>query len=134
MSWKILRSATSCLSSASNLLPQQKQMFGKSSRSSQESKAKTSHLHVPTFPTRQGIKRPSLSINRQNNSPHQEPILERGGGTGRREAITSRSKDVPRTTVSAFPILNSHTTSRLNTRQYTQSRIVHFKELVHNVS
>ncbi|XP_017287266.1 von Willebrand factor D and EGF domain-containing protein isoform X2 [Kryptolebias marmoratus] len=121
------RVCTKTSKEASNLLPQQ--MFAKSSRSS--SKTKVSHLHLPSFPPRQGIKRQSSSVTRQNSPLHQDPVSDRGGGTGRREAVTSASRNLPRTTVSALHVLNSHTTSEgADSRPNTRSRTAHFRELL----
>lgn len=75
---------TSCLSPASNHLPQQ-QTAGKTSSSS-----KVSQLHLPHLASRHSIKHlssssSSSSITRANQIPRQLPSR---GGTGRREAVT----------------------------------------------
>lgn len=86
---------TSCLSSASNHLPQQQQTLSRSSRVSQ--------LHLPVLPSRHGVKHLSLPVTRasRDNSAHQLPAPGgRGGGTGRREAVTAPrdTKTSPRLT------------------------------------
>lgn len=123
---------TSCLSSASNVLPEQ-QMFGKSSRYLHVSKAKPSqlHIHLPSFPSRQSIRRPLLSVATQDNPPRQHLSSQRGGGTGRREAVSSSSRDTPRTSSNA--LFNPHSTheiaiSRSVTRTFTRSRTETFRE------
>ncbi|MEQ2274967.1 hypothetical protein XENORESO_016941 [Xenotaenia resolanae] len=115
---------------ASNFLPQQ-QMFGKSSRYFHGSKAKPSHLHLPSFPSRQSIKHPPLSLATRDNPPHQDLASQRSGGTGRREAVASSSKDAPRTSSNAsFKPHATHETaiSRSDTRMYTRSRTASFRE------
>ncbi|XP_047211508.1 von Willebrand factor D and EGF domain-containing protein isoform X2 [Girardinichthys multiradiatus] len=115
---------------ASNFLPQQ-QMFGKSGRYFHGSKAKPSHLHLPSFPSRQSIKHPPLSLATQDNPPHQDLASQRSGGTGRREAVASSSKDAPRTSSNAsFKPHATHETaiSRSDTRMYTRSRTASFRE------
>lgn len=118
---------TSCLSSASNHLPQQ-QTLGKTGRSPLGSSSKVSQLHLPHLPTRHAIKHLSLAVTRANggNTPRQVPASGRGGGTGRREAVTA-SRDVPRTPVSSLLVTtNAHTTRqsanlRSDARTYARS-------------
>ncbi|XP_042075813.1 von Willebrand factor D and EGF domain-containing protein isoform X2 [Haplochromis burtoni] len=75
---------------ASNHLPQQ-QTLGKSSRSSYgSSSSKVVHVHLPNLPNRYGVKHLSSSFIRS----HQVTGSGREGGTGRREAIISASRDV----------------------------------------
>ncbi|XP_023185766.1 von Willebrand factor D and EGF domain-containing protein-like isoform X2 [Xiphophorus maculatus] len=117
---------------ASNVLPEQ-QMFGKSSRYLHVSKAKPSqlHIHLPSFPSRQSVRRPLLSVATQDNPPRQHLSSHRGGGTGRREAVSSSSRDTPRTSSDA--LFNPHSTheiaiSRSVTRTFTRSRTGTFSE------
>ncbi|KAM4711415.1 von Willebrand factor D and EGF domain-containing protein [Anableps anableps] len=102
---------------ASSILPQQ-QTFGKPSRYLRGSKAKPSHLHLPSFPSRQPIKRPPLSVATQDNPPHQALPSQRGGGTGRREAVSSSSRDA---------LFNPHSTQEI-ARSDTRSRAAPFRE------
>lgn len=98
--------AANVLPSASNHLHQQ-QTVGKSSRSPHGSSSKVSQLHLPVLPPRHGIKHQSSSVTRAN-APHHTSAPGRGGGTGRREAVTVASRDVPRT--SAHHISTFHVT------------------------
>ncbi|XP_030604190.1 von Willebrand factor D and EGF domain-containing protein-like [Archocentrus centrarchus] len=91
---------------ASNHLPLQ-QLLGKSSRSSHGSSNKDLHLHLPNFPTRYSVKHLSSPFIRSNRE-HQVTTSGREGGTGRREAVTSASRDVSRTSVSALHV-TAHT-------------------------
>ncbi|XP_032413040.1 von Willebrand factor D and EGF domain-containing protein isoform X2 [Xiphophorus hellerii] len=116
----------------SNVLPE-KQMFGKSSRYLHVSKAKPFqlHIHLPSFPSRQSVRRPLLSVATQDNPPRQHLSSQRGGGTGRREAVSSSSRDTPRTSSNA--LFNPHSTheiaiSRSVTRTFTRSRTGTFSE------
>ncbi|KAE8278246.1 von Willebrand factor D and EGF domain-containing protein Precursor [Larimichthys crocea] len=97
---------------ASNHLHQQ-QTVAKTSQSLHGSTSKVSQLHLPNLPIRHSIKHLSLPVTRANrdNIPRQNPS-GRGGGTGRREAVTP-SRDVPRTSISA--------NLRTDTRAYTRS-------------
>ncbi|XP_054480085.1 von Willebrand factor D and EGF domain-containing protein [Anoplopoma fimbria] len=109
---------------ASNHLPQQ-QTLGKTVRSSQGSSGKVSQLHLPILPSRHGIKHLSWSVTRANRD--QVPTSGRGGGTGRREAVTVASRDVPRTSISALHVTaNTHITRhgaslRTDARTYARS-------------
>ncbi|XP_054632729.1 von Willebrand factor D and EGF domain-containing protein [Dunckerocampus dactyliophorus] len=85
---------------ASNHLPAQ-QPAGQKSRSLHSS-SKVSSLHLPALPSKRGIKHLSVS---KDTTLHQDLALGRGGGTGRREAV---SGDVGRTTISAFPVAATH--------------------------
>ncbi|KAM9835994.1 von Willebrand factor D and EGF domain-containing protein [Aulostomus maculatus] len=87
---------------AFNLLPHQ-QTAGKSSRSPHLS-SRVSQLHLPALPTRHSIKHLSLSVTRANrdNAPRQGPVSGRGGGTGRREAVTIASRVVTRTSTNTL--------------------------------
>ncbi|XP_049426100.1 von Willebrand factor D and EGF domain-containing protein isoform X1 [Epinephelus fuscoguttatus] len=109
---------------ASNHLPQQ-QTVSKTGRSPYGSSSKVSQLHLPNLPTRHGIKHLSWSVTRANrdNAPRQVPSSGRGGGTGRREAVTVGSRDVPRTSVGALNTHITHHGSNLRTdaRAYTRS-------------
>ncbi|KAM6958041.1 von Willebrand factor D and EGF domain-containing protein [Tautogolabrus adspersus] len=113
---------------ASNHLPQQ-QTIGKTSRSPYGGSGKVSQLHLPNLPSRHGVKHLSLSVTRasRDNSSRQVPASGRGGGTGRREAVTA-SRHVPRTSISAFHVTaNTHTARhsadiRLDTRSYASSK------------
>ncbi|XP_059183978.1 von Willebrand factor D and EGF domain-containing protein [Centropristis striata] len=98
---------------ASNHLPQQ-QTVGKTSRQTHGHSSKVSQLHLPNLPTRHGVKHLSWSVTRANrdNAPRQVPASGRGGGTGRREAVTAAARDVPRTSA-------SHVTT--HHRSYTRS-------------
>lgn len=117
---------TSRLFSASNHLNQQ-QTVAKTSQSLHGSTSKVSQLHLPNLPIRHSIKHLSLPVTRANrdNIPRQNPS-GRGGGTGRREAVTP-SRDVPRTSISAHHVTsNTHITHqsanlRTDTRAYTRS-------------
>ncbi|XP_075951060.1 von Willebrand factor D and EGF domain-containing protein [Anarhichas minor] len=108
---------------ASNHLPQQ-QTLGKTIRSPQGSSSKVSQLHLPNLPSRHGIKHLSWAVTRENrdNAPRQVPTSGRGGGTGRREAITV-SRDVPRTSIGALHVTaNTHNTRHsTNLRTYSRS-------------
>lgn len=92
----MLIDVTSHLSSASNHLPQ---TLGKSTRP-QHGTTKVSQLHLPPLPNRHNIKHLSALVTRANrdNAPRQPPGLGREGGTGRREAVTVISRDVPKVT------------------------------------
>ncbi|XP_037617334.1 von Willebrand factor D and EGF domain-containing protein isoform X1 [Sebastes umbrosus] len=113
---------------ASNHLPQQ-QTLGKTSRSQHGSSSKVSQLHLPNLPSRHGIKHLSWSVTRANrdNAPHQVPASGRGGGTGRREAVTVALRDIPRTSNSALHVTaNTHiprhsANLRSDARTYTRS-------------
>ncbi|XP_015227189.1 PREDICTED: von Willebrand factor D and EGF domain-containing protein-like isoform X1 [Cyprinodon variegatus] len=107
---------------ASNFLPQQ-QTSGKFSRYLQGKKAKTSHLHLPNFPFRQSIKRPPSSFATQDEPSAQDLASQRAGGTGRREAVTSSSRDATKTTPSAvsYPLSSQEISI---TRSVTRSRSV----------
>ncbi|XP_067356853.1 von Willebrand factor D and EGF domain-containing protein isoform X1 [Channa argus] len=72
---------------ASNHLPQQ-QTGGKTGRPPHGSSSKAPQLHLPNFPARHSIKHLSSSVNRDNAARH-ALASERGGGTGRREAISA---------------------------------------------
>ncbi|XP_023151416.2 von Willebrand factor D and EGF domain-containing protein isoform X1 [Amphiprion ocellaris] len=114
---------------ASNHLPQQ-QTLGKSSRSPHTSSSKISQLHLPSLPSRHGIKHLSSSVTRTNrdNAPRQPPASGRGGGTGRREAVTSASRDVPRTSIGAHRVTaNTHITQQ---RMYARTIITASREFV----
>ncbi|XP_068165646.1 von Willebrand factor D and EGF domain-containing protein isoform X2 [Antennarius striatus] len=80
---------------ASNHLPQQRPA-GKTNRQPPGRSSKVSQLHLPNLPIRH-LSLPSARANR-DNTPRQVPPSRRGGGTGRREAVTP-SKDVARTSV-----------------------------------
>ncbi|XP_067439212.1 von Willebrand factor D and EGF domain-containing protein isoform X2 [Thunnus thynnus] len=120
---------------ASNHLHQQ-QTVSKSSRSPHGSSSKVSQLHLPALPTRHGIKHLSASVTRANrdNAPRQAPASGRGGGTGRREAVTVTSRDVPRTSVGALHFsANTHITRqssnlRSDARTYGRSSITTSRE------
>ncbi|XP_073318213.1 von Willebrand factor D and EGF domain-containing protein [Pagrus major] len=110
---------------ASNHLPQQQTVI-KTSRSAQGSSSKVSQLHLPNLPTRHSIKHLSLSVTRANrdNTPQQVPASGRGGGTGRREAVTA-SRDFPRTSISA----NTYITRQgVNLRTYARSSTTFSRE------
>uniref|UniRef100_UPI0037E70201 von Willebrand factor D and EGF domain-containing protein n=1 Tax=Semicossyphus pulcher TaxID=241346 RepID=UPI0037E70201 len=114
---------------ASNHLPQQ-QTVGKNSRSPHGSSSKVSQLHLPILPSRHGIKHLSLPVTRssRDNSPRQVPASGRGGGTGRREAVTA-FRDVPRSSISTFYLnANTHTSRqspeiRSDARTYARSSV-----------
>uniref|UniRef100_A0A8D3AQ72 Si:ch211-246m6.5 n=1 Tax=Scophthalmus maximus TaxID=52904 RepID=A0A8D3AQ72_SCOMX len=96
---------------ASNHLPQQ-QTEGKTSRSPHGIGSKVSQLHLPNLPSRHGIKHlSSLSVTRPHQEkalPRQVPATGRGGGTGRREAMTA-SRDVTKTSLSTVHVsANTH--------------------------
>ncbi|KAM4538056.1 von Willebrand factor D and EGF domain-containing protein [Fundulus diaphanus] len=111
---------------ASRFLPQQ-QTSGKSSRNLHGSRAKPSHLHLPSLPSRQFIKHPPVSLANQDNPPHQDLASQRGGGTGRREAVTSSSRDAPRTASGA--VFNPHPTHEIAvSRSDIRSRTTVFRE------
>ncbi|XP_034465210.1 von Willebrand factor D and EGF domain-containing protein isoform X3 [Hippoglossus hippoglossus] len=122
---------------ASNHLPQQ-QAAGKTSRSSHGSISKVSQLHLPNLPSRHSIKHlSSLSVTRQNqdNTPRQVPASGRGGGTGRREAVTA-SRDVTKTSASALHVTaNTHNTRqsanpRSEAKTYATTRFAALREVV----
>ncbi|XP_029306710.1 LOW QUALITY PROTEIN: von Willebrand factor D and EGF domain-containing protein [Cottoperca gobio] len=77
---------------ASNHLLQQ-QTLSKANRSPHGSSSKVSQLHLPHLPSRHGIKHLSWSVTRANrdNAARQAPAAGRGGGTGRREAVTANT-------------------------------------------
>ncbi|XP_071320848.1 von Willebrand factor D and EGF domain-containing protein isoform X2 [Trachinotus anak] len=103
---------------ASNHLPQQ-QTVGKTSRSPHGSGSKVSQLHLPNLPARHGIKHLSLSVTRpkQDNAPRQVPASGRGGGTGRREAVTA-SRDA---SVSPLHVTANTQSIRQRARTYTRT-------------
>ncbi|KAI3366129.1 hypothetical protein L3Q82_009954, partial [Scortum barcoo] len=117
----------SCLSSASNHLPQQ-QTVGKTGQSSHGSSSKVSQLHLPDLPGRHGIKHLSTSVTRahRDNTPRHVSASGRGGGTGRREAVTA-SRDFPRTSISArhvtanTHIIHQSANPRSDVRTYTRT-------------
>uniref|UniRef100_A0A1A8HVF3 von Willebrand factor D and EGF domains n=1 Tax=Nothobranchius kuhntae TaxID=321403 RepID=A0A1A8HVF3_NOTKU len=124
------RVCTKTSKEASNLLPQQ-QTFGKPIRYQQEVKSKAPHLHLPSLPSRYSINRQSSSVTRPDSPPRQDLVAERGGRTGRREAVTSAAR-VVKTTLSDVSS-NSYTTqentsSRSDARTY--SRITTVKQPV----
>ncbi|XP_038577895.1 von Willebrand factor D and EGF domain-containing protein isoform X2 [Micropterus salmoides] len=108
---------------ASNHLSQQQQV-GKASRSPQGSSSKVSQIHLPSLPTRHGIKHLSLSVTSANrdNTQRQVPVSGRGGGTGRREAVTVAARDVPRTSVSALHVTHI-TRQRANLRSDDRTNV-----------
>ncbi|XP_036946841.1 von Willebrand factor D and EGF domain-containing protein isoform X2 [Acanthopagrus latus] len=111
---------------ASNHLPQQ-QTVVKTSRVAHGSSSKVSQLHLPNLPTRHGVKHLSPSVTRANrdSTPQQVPASGRGGGTGRREAVTA-SRDFPRTSISA----NTYVTRQnVNLRTYARSSTTFSREL-----
>ncbi|XP_047432109.1 von Willebrand factor D and EGF domain-containing protein isoform X2 [Mugil cephalus] len=107
---------------ASNHLPQ---LQAKSSRSSHISGSRVSQLHLPGAPTRHGIKHLSSYVTRGNrdNAPRQLPAAGRGGGTGRREAVTSNSRDVAANTRAGSSIAKPHRVTQ--PKQATQPRLNH---------
>ncbi|XP_054590485.2 von Willebrand factor D and EGF domain-containing protein isoform X2 [Nothobranchius furzeri] len=126
------RVCTKTSKEASNLLPQQ-QTFGKPIRYQQEVKSKAPHLHLPSLPSRYSINRQSSSVTRPDSPPRQDLVAERGGRTGRREAVTSAAR-VVKTTLSDVSS-NSYTTqentsSRSDARTYSRSRITTVKQPV----
>ncbi|XP_039998529.1 von Willebrand factor D and EGF domain-containing protein isoform X3 [Xiphias gladius] len=120
---------------ASNHLPQQ-QTVGKTSRSPHGSGSKVSQLHLPNLPTRHGIRHLSLSVTRpnQDNAPRQVPASGRGGGTGRREAV-SATRDVTKTPVSTLNVTaNTHVSHqsanpRSDVRKYARTTITALGEV-----
>ncbi|KAG7503824.1 von Willebrand factor D and EGF domain-containing protein-like [Solea senegalensis] len=98
---------------ASNHLPQQR-TAGTISRSPHASGSKVSQLHLPNLPGRHGIKHLSTLVaprpSQHHAPPHPGPASGRGGGTGRREAVTAY-RDVTRTPGSpALSAANTHVT------------------------
>ncbi|XP_076013749.1 von Willebrand factor D and EGF domain-containing protein isoform X2 [Genypterus blacodes] len=83
---------------ASSHLPQQ-QTLGKTGRSPQSGNVKVPQLHLQTLSVRHGVKRLSVPETRatRGNTPLRTPASGRGGGTGRREAVTIASRNFPRT-------------------------------------
>ncbi|XP_061920368.1 von Willebrand factor D and EGF domain-containing protein-like [Entelurus aequoreus] len=75
---------------------------GHKSRSLHSSSSKVSSLHLPVLPSKHTMKR--LPVNR-DSALHQHSAFWRGGGTGRREAV---SGDIGRTTISALPVTATH--------------------------
>ncbi|KAF7647992.1 hypothetical protein LDENG_00163670, partial [Lucifuga dentata] len=83
----------------------QEQKLGKTSRSPQ---VKAPQLHLPT---RHSVKHVSTSVTRASpaGTPFHAPTSGRGGGTGRREAVTVASRSFPRTLDSSIHFTtNSH--------------------------
>ena len=110
-----------CPSSASNRLPQQ-QPGGKTSRSPHGSGVKVSQLHLPNLPARHGIKHLSSSVTRpsQGHVPRQAPASGRGGGTGRREAVTV-PRDVTKTSVGAAHAPANSNVTQQGARKYART-------------
>ncbi|XP_068575499.1 von Willebrand factor D and EGF domain-containing protein [Cebidichthys violaceus] len=108
---------------ASNHLPQQ-QTLGKTVRSPHGSSSKVSQLHLPNLPSRHGIKHLSWAVTRasRDNAPRQVPASGRGGGTGRREAVTVASRDVPRTSIGALHVTAHTHITRHSTHLRTHGR------------
>ncbi|XP_019957821.2 von Willebrand factor D and EGF domain-containing protein [Paralichthys olivaceus] len=119
---------------ASNHLPQQ-QTVSKTSRSSHGSISKVSQLHLPNLPTRHSIKHlSSLTFTRpnQDNTPRQVSASGRGGGTGRREAVTA-SREVTKTSAGAIHVTTNTRQSanpRSDTKTYATTRIAASREVV----
>ncbi|KAM3585407.1 uncharacterized protein V6R79_017039 [Siganus canaliculatus] len=104
---------------ASSHLSQQ-QTAAKSSRYPHFSTSKVSQLHLPNVPTRNVIKHLSVTRLNRPSSPHQVHPSGRGGGTGRREAVT-QSRDVTRASVTTQHITHQSTSLRLDSRTYPRS-------------
>lgn len=83
----------------------------KTSRFQHGRSAKISQLHLPSLPTRS--KHLSMSVTRMNrdNAPRQVPASGRGGGTGRREAVTP-SRDGPRKSVTSHQVKSNTVLTR----------------------
>ncbi|XP_042369030.1 LOW QUALITY PROTEIN: von Willebrand factor D and EGF domain-containing protein [Plectropomus leopardus] len=107
---------------ASNHLPQP-QIGGKTSRSPHASSSKVSQLHLPNLPTRHGIRHLSWPVTRANrdNTPRQVLASGREGGTGRREAVTVASRDVPLTSAGALGTHVTRHSGRADARTYGRS-------------
>ncbi|XP_023282731.1 von Willebrand factor D and EGF domain-containing protein-like [Seriola lalandi dorsalis] len=121
---------------ASNHLPRQ-QTVSKTGRSPHGGGSKVSQLHLPDLPSRHAIKHLSLSVTRpnQDNAPRQVSASGRGGGTGRREAVTA-SRVVTKTLVSPLHVTaNTHiihhsTNSRSDARTHARTSITASREFV----
>uniref|UniRef100_UPI003AABE1F2 von Willebrand factor D and EGF domain-containing protein n=1 Tax=Centroberyx gerrardi TaxID=166262 RepID=UPI003AABE1F2 len=131
------RVCTKNAKAASNHLPQQ-QTLGKTSRSTHGSNNKVSQLHLPVLPARHGIKHLSSSVTRasRGDAPRSAPPPGRGGGTGRREAVTAASRNVPRSSIGGLHLTtNSHITRqspnpRPDAKTYARTSITTSREFV----
>ncbi|KAM6893465.1 von Willebrand factor D and EGF domain-containing protein [Xenentodon cancila] len=92
---------------------------------------KASQLHLPSLPTRNKIQHLSAVVTRA-----QDPAPGRGGGTGRREAVTSAFKHKHGTSVGALHISSNGQPPRRSTNPrpdgtaYTRSRTTAFREFL----
>lgn len=109
------------VSSASNHLHQQQTLVKTSRSPNVSSSSKVSQLHLPSLPTRHGIKHLSVTRANRDNVPRQLPASGRGGGTGRREAVTAASR--------ASTGANAHIT-RQSARTHGRSSITASRESV----
>ncbi|XP_010765797.1 von Willebrand factor D and EGF domain-containing protein isoform X2 [Notothenia coriiceps] len=101
---------------ASNHLRQQ-QTLRKTIRSPQGGSSKVSQLHLPHLPYRHTVKHLSWSVTRgSRDNSLQDPAAGRGGGTGRREAVTA----APRTSNSATHVTANTHVPRHSIRTYTR--------------
>ncbi|KAM3857261.1 von Willebrand factor D and EGF domain-containing protein [Diretmus argenteus] len=122
---------------ASNHLPHQ-QTLGKTSRSAHGSNSKVSQLHLPILPARHGIKHLSSSVTRANRGETPRTVLAsgRGGGTGRREAVTAPLRNIPKSTSGALHLTtNTHVTRqsadpRSHAKTYARTSITTSREFV----
>ncbi|XP_056157554.1 von Willebrand factor D and EGF domain-containing protein [Lampris incognitus] len=115
------RVCTKKAKTVSNHLPQQ-QTLGKSSRSPNGGGgSKVSQLHLPPLPPRHGIKHLSSSVTRAS---HLRPGLTpgRGGGTGRREAVTATA-DVSKLSTATLRLTTDAHVIRQSVKPRTNARI-----------
>ncbi|XP_026157027.1 von Willebrand factor D and EGF domain-containing protein isoform X3 [Mastacembelus armatus] len=123
------RICTKNAKAASNHLPQQ-QTEGKTSRPPHGSSSKASQLHLPNLPTRHRIKHVSMSVARANrdNAPRQAPASGRGGGTGRREAVTANTH-IPQQTSNLRPDTRTNVrTSSTGSREFDTAHMTFSKQ------
>ncbi|KAM7365746.1 hypothetical protein PAMP_016658 [Pampus punctatissimus] len=116
---------------ASNHLHQQ-QTVGKTNRSPHAGSSKVSQLHLPALPTRHGIKHLSMSVTKANqgHAPRQAPASGKGGGTGRREAVTAASRDGPLHSSANTHITRQSANVRSDAKTYGRSSITTSRESV----
>ncbi|KAK5875075.1 hypothetical protein CesoFtcFv8_027604 [Champsocephalus esox] len=110
---------------ASNHLPQQ-QTLRKTIRSPQGGSSKVSQLHLPHLPYRHTAKHLPWSVTRgSRDNSLQDPAAGRGGGTGRREAVTAAPRTSNRTT---HVTANTHI-PRHSIRAYTRPSTTASREI-----